>query len=125
MAEENPFLASLDEAIEQLVRIAADPATVEMVDGLPAGGDERLEAVRGLDPDAFYSPLGERPAGARLSARWFESEAPGSEASGLRYVYVDGRPPGSPPPPTRPLPPAPSVTICASIGAVLCGSIGS
>lgn len=123
----NPFIDQLDSSIEALIEIASDGRVRARVDALPEDGAERVGAIeRTLTVSKLEAAGLMLPAGARLSPRWFESSA--EVAADERYLpqkYVDGHPPGTPQPKPKPIPPGRSPTICGSVGAVVCVSVGS
>lgn len=120
----NPFVQRLDDVRESLLELVQNPQFLADLESLPSG-EERIEAVRRLNP-ADYS----NAEGFRISPRWFEHDSPMEDTGAARYVYVDGHPPGSP----RPRPPRPRPggggddwTVCGSVGTPIipvCGSVG-
>lgn len=117
MGSENPFVANLDQAINDLIVLATEPKVLDRVEDLPPEGDERIERIREtLRPSELVSAGVQLPDSARIVPRWFED---GPVAATDRYIPR----PGGPRPPIGPQPTIPG-TVCVSVGVVVCGSVG-
>jgi hypothetical protein len=126
----NPFIAQLDSMSDALVDMASRARVVSVLDSLPTELEPRLESVRQLTPAALIGVEEDMIPGLRVAPRWFEHEAPAQDAhSSARYVLnfiprEDGSGGRPFPYPTTGSGGKGGATICVSVGAVLCGTIG-
>lgn len=127
----NPFLAQLDDMTDALVDLASRSHVISVVDSLPKEPEPRLQAVRDLTTAAFLDPDDSEMPGLRVAPRWFEHETPApDDETSARYLIPREDGSGG-----RPFPYPTNgsggrgggkggATICVSVGAVVCGSIG-
>jgi hypothetical protein len=126
MGNRNPFVGQIEDFVEGVISLACQDEVLTLVGGLPDGTSERVNAIRNtFTVDALAARDVPLPDGLRIAPRWFEDRTEVSNAD--RYVpekYIDGYPGGSPkpkpPPPPKPTP----ITVCGTVGVVVCVSVG-